>query len=532
MHAPKSALGLVLLATSSIYACGASDSATTFGAEAPSGAADAGTGPSGNGGASAVDAGPPPEKEIESSFQAPVATGNFVWVANPASGRVAYIDAKTLEVKVAFAGNGPTQIAALPSTGAGSGDATVVLNALSHDATLLRAKDGVLERKTFAVGDDANKWSVSKDGRWAIAWSDASLVPGAAKSRGFQDLTVIDVTGALPPQILSVGYRPTAVGFDGAGKLAYAVTEDGVALLELSPGGGAAPRLVRNVPLGSDGPGAATARDVSVTPDLRFAFVRRTGDAKVGVVPLDGVGAAVDVTLDGPVTDLDLAEDGSKAVAVVRETGKVFVLPVPAIATKPLEFASLPITGETVGSVSLAPAGDRALLYTTATPVERLSVLSLAPALSFRALRLYAPVAAVFPAPAAANAVVLHTTGSDGLGAFSLVPVADTLPAKIVQMNAPPFAVSVRDDLAIVAERNDTTRVYGAWIARFPSFRTEHFPLASAPLAVGVVPSAGRAFVSQMHPEGRITFFDLATGAARTLTGFELASRVVTGGTP
>jgi hypothetical protein len=35
-----------------------------------------------------------------------------------------------------------------------------------------------------------------------------------------------------------------------------------------------------------------------------------------------------------------------------------------------------------------------------------------------------------------------------------------------------------------------------------------------------------------MHPEGRITFFDLATGAARTLTGFELASRVVTGGTP
>src|SRR5262245_30173447 len=31
---------------------------------------------------------PPPEKEVESSFGAPVATGNYVWIANPTSGRV------------------------------------------------------------------------------------------------------------------------------------------------------------------------------------------------------------------------------------------------------------------------------------------------------------------------------------------------------------------------------------------------------------------------------------------------------------
>jgi len=35
----------------------------------------------------------PPEEELESNYSAPVATGNYVWIANPVSGRVAYIDA-------------------------------------------------------------------------------------------------------------------------------------------------------------------------------------------------------------------------------------------------------------------------------------------------------------------------------------------------------------------------------------------------------------------------------------------------------
>src|SRR5262249_12450056 len=43
---------------------------------------------------------PPPEHEDESHYTAPVSTGNYVWVANPDSGRVAYIDASTYEVKL------------------------------------------------------------------------------------------------------------------------------------------------------------------------------------------------------------------------------------------------------------------------------------------------------------------------------------------------------------------------------------------------------------------------------------------------
>src|SRR4029078_6111203 len=61
----------------------------------------------GGGGAGAARAPgePPPEKEVESDYEAPVATGHFVWIANPKSGRVAFVDATTLQVKTVQAGN-------------------------------------------------------------------------------------------------------------------------------------------------------------------------------------------------------------------------------------------------------------------------------------------------------------------------------------------------------------------------------------------------------------------------------------------
>jgi DNA-binding beta-propeller fold protein YncE len=52
-------------------------------------------------------------------------------------------------------------------------------------------------------------------------------------------------------------------------------------------------------------------------------------------------------------------------------------------------------------------------------------------------------------------------------------------------------------------------------------------PLGSPPSAVGIVPSAKQAFVAQRHPQGRMSFVALATGAVRTVTGFDLNSQIV-----
>jgi hypothetical protein len=51
--------------------------------------------------------------------------------------------------------------------------------------------------------------------------------------------------------------------------------------------------------------------------------------------------------------------------------------------------------------------------------------------------------------------------------------------------------------------------------------------LGSPPSSVGVVPVAGQAFVAQRHPQGRMSFIQLTTGAIRTVTGFDLNSQIV-----
>ena len=45
-----------------------------------------------------------------------MSTGHVVWIANPDSGRVAYVAGATLEVHTVDAGNAPTYIAAIPSS--------------------------------------------------------------------------------------------------------------------------------------------------------------------------------------------------------------------------------------------------------------------------------------------------------------------------------------------------------------------------------------------------------------------------------
>lgn len=473
---------------------------------------------------------PPPEKEVESDYEAPVATGRFVWVANPKSGRVAYIDATTFQVHTVEAGNAPTYVGGVPGP---NGDTTLVLNVLSEDATLLHAEGTAISSRTLKVAKQANALAFSPDGHFAIAWADSHKLPNAPRTQGFQDLTVLDLTTGAST-ILAVGYRPVAVGFARGQARAYAVTQDGVAVLDLT----GVPHVVKNVAI-SDTPNEDPgSRDVSVTPDGAIALIRRDGSPDITAVALD-TGTRTTITLPGPVTDLDLSDTGDRAVAVVRSTSQVAVLPIPAVLSAPSAFTTVTVTAETIGSVSLSAGGAKGLLYTNASETERVTILDLAQdPPPFRTVRLYSPVLAVFSAPDAAHAVVLHdkipaVAGTAAApGAFSIVPIANAFPAKIVATQAPPVAVAVTNDRAVVAERDDHANVFGAYLARMPQLMVDRYPLASPPIAVGVVAGAKRAFIAQQHPDGRLTFIDLESGVARTLTGFELSARVVDGSKP
>jgi hypothetical protein len=571
---------------------GAIDAPTLASNGASSGGSSSGT--SGGNGDFAEDAGGamlPPEMKSENNFRAPVATGNIVWSANPTSGRVAYIDATTFSVQTAAAGNGPTYLAALVDPKNPSDDVAIVLNVLSDDATLLRVHQGTLSTQTFASTEDANSWAISPLGRWAIAWTDATGVSNPAPTQGFQKIAVMDLTLSRSTT-LAVGFRPVQIAFAADDSHAFAVTEDGISVLDLTPSSG--PVVIRQDPLsaasppdagavpgdanvdgaaagdaqteagapgdagdagdagdGGIGDGAAMnppanptgAPDVSFTPDGAYALVRRDGLAAITVDSLTD-GMLTTIPLPNAPTDLTISPKGDFALAVLRDTATVAVLPIPGVLTDPASVTTISIAGETVGRAIVTNQGKTALLFTTVAAIDRLTVLTMQPP-SFRTIVLHAPVQAVFPTADGANAIVLHqvspTAGSMVKGAFSIVPIEKDLSALIESLPAAPTAVAISpmNDRAIISTRDDGSATYGLYMALMPSQDVRTYTLASPPISVGIAAGAGRGYVAQDYSEGRITFVDLSEGgvtdggegfAARTISGFELNARVVVGG--
>lgn len=526
-----------IVALPAIAGCGGADD--SLAAAAPSsgngsgGSGFAGTGAqipnAGTGGSAGTGGVPPePEAELESTYEAPVATDRFVWAANPQTGRVALINAETFDVRLAEAGLTPSLVAAVPRADEGS-DAALVLNTGSHDATLLEINGaGELVRSMVDTHAGGNAIAVTPSGRFAVVWTNAAAVTGEPldPTDSAQDITVIDLTQEPEATQLSVGFRPSSVVFDEGETRAFVVTEPGLSVIELT----AAPRIAAHVELTAS-PADARARDVSVTPDGEFALVRLDGSTSLGVVTID-TGAREELELGEFVTDLDLSSDGRRAFAVAGN--ELVVIPVPVDGADPATFTRTQVTDVLIRSVALSPDATLALLYSNAAESPYLTVLSgsgdFADAVG-RSVDLKAPVEAVFAAPDARHAVALQATlpGSRKRGAFSLVTAQMDRAPKIVGTDAAPMAVAFSPDgaAAVIATRDLTQKLYGVYLVHLDNLEENFLSLSSPPLAAGMVPRAGRAFVAQAHPEGRITFLDLDDGSSRTLTGFELAAQIV-----
>ena len=140
-----------------------------------------------------------------------------------------------------------------------------------------------------------------------------------------------------------------------------------------------------------------------------------------------------------------------------------------------------------------------------------------------------APVTSALVAPGSEHAIVLGKTpaGSSKAGVFALVPAQMDRVVKVVGTDAPPVSVtfSTDGDHALLSVRDDAAKRYGAYVVELDNLAETFVPLKSPPSSIGVLRS-GKAFVAQLHPEGRITFVDLESGDANTLTGFELAAKV------
>jgi hypothetical protein len=402
-----------------------------------------------------------------------------------------------------------------------------------------------------------------------------TFVANPAPTDGYQSLAVMNLSTGAPSTILAVGFRPTQIAFTKDETHAFAVTEDGISVIDLSA---AQPVMVRQDPLlapltlavgdastpdaGSAADGAAAgdggtgdARDagltidagsptsptpdVSFTPDGAYALVRQDGVSAITIDAL-ATGTLTTVPLASAPTDLTIAPAGDFAIAVLRDTSTVVEIPLPGAVTNPSAVTSIPVPGQTIGRALVSADEKSVVLFTTVAPVDSLTVLTLGASPTARTVPMHAAVQAVFPTADGKYAVVLHQppAASNGVeGAFSIVPIAESLPAVIQSLPAPPIAVALSNDRAIVST-SDGQSTFGLYMILMPSLEVKPYTLASPPIAVGIAAGAGRGYVAQDYSEGRITFVDLSEGGvpdggqgftARTITGFELSAGIVVG---
>ncbi|MDO9019328.1 MAG: hypothetical protein Q7V43_20560 [Myxococcales bacterium] len=533
--------------------CGADSTASAPGG--PIFNVDAGSVPRFDAGA-AADAGLPPEIEEMRVFETPQAGSRFVYVANPRRDNVAVIDSRTLAINSVEAGDGPTYLVTVPERGGTPVDEALVINVNASTATLLRTTTAGTTTAQMPVVAGANAIAVAPNGHYAVVYLDTSRPNQGVPAGSFQEVAVLRLDpGMERGLLLSVGFRPINVQFSADGETGFVITEDGVSILRFASLTG--PALVPTVSFyddsiiaPSDGgvadagsvlPRDARAQDVSVTRDGRYAIARFADSPAMRVVDLMRRTVQT-IDLGTAITDLDVAPDGTFALAALRGESRVLRIPIPGGFTDPTLRRSIELPGEVVGSITMSPDGARALVYSTAAMTERATLLDLAGTTPPAVLRLRKTVRAVAFAPGGESALIVHgrsegsstepgidlETQIDRAYGYSLLNVAERFTRlQLTPAEVGPFALVPGGTHAFVLLRDDARRVSLAQRITLASLTIQDLALGSPPVSVGAVPATERAFIGQDHPEGRITFVDWNTGAQQSITGFELNSRIV-----
>jgi DNA-binding beta-propeller fold protein YncE len=488
------------------------------------------------------DAGVPAETELE--VGAPIGAQRYVYVAMTAQNKLARIDGETLAVASTAVGAAPREVATIPGS-----DGVVVLDSANGTAAVIRpvvtGGDGT---RVLATLPALNRIDIAPTGQFAVIWFDLAkaLRDNTGNAGSFQDVAVVALArGQEKAVALTVGFRPRAVAFDATGTRAYAITHDGVSVIDLVDATEHEPHLVPPIAV-ADPAIPPDDLEVQIVATGDYAAVRQAGHAGLRVVSLraDSAGQAWDIPLASVPTDIDLAPDGSRVYAVERDAQRLAIIDIPGDAIDPTGVQVVNFAPASAGSLALSADGSRALLYTNATLDPHITLVELGrPGFPHVTWALQKAVRSVGIGPDGATALVIAArapgdpataTSIDDFIAmsfgYSLLDLATGFAKlQLTPVDPGPFVYAPDGSTAYVAldggDAVTATRALQVVAARTGVVRS--LPLGSPPSAVGIVPSAKQAFVAQRHPQGRMSFIALTTGAVRTVTGFDLNSQIV-----
>jgi hypothetical protein len=502
----------------------------------------------------------PPEVERTLDLQLPQASEHYVYALNPSAGTVAVIDAQTQAIQTVKTGTRPTYLRTLPGT-----DSAIVLDVGSNKASVIRTRGDSSSKSDLAVGGGANAIAIAPDGKHAVVYFNSSYASAGNASGSYQDVSVLQLSadGSADRSIsMTVGFRPRDVFFSNDGLRTFVVTEDGVSVLDFAQVEQDGSGIARLVTFG----GSVDQKnlDVAISADGTLALARAENTSVLHLVELESGrvrtldlasayrpppapeddDAGTPAPLPVVVTDLDLLPGGQAAIAVLRNQSAVLRVPLPVAFDDASQVETIQVSGEIIGSVTVAPDGETALVYTTVANVERATLLSLGSDPAPRTLALRKAVLAVAFTPDSKTALITHTKlpgKSDERGlspddvidrsfGYSLLRVATgDVKLQVTRTALGPIAMVPDGSYLFILLRDDALAIREVQRVALASFLVDPIiPLENPPISIGTAPASGTVYVNLQHPDGRMTFIDWADpiGKLKTVTGFELNSRI------
>ena len=484
---------------------------------------------------------PPPEKEYD--FAPPISSQRYVYVAMTAQNELARIDGATLAVRSTKVGQAPKVVATIPGT-----DGAVVLDSINGTATIVRPIGDTDTTKVLPTLQRLNRLDIDPSGRYAVIWFDLAkaIKEGSTFTVGsFQDVTVLRLGQGNEKAVnLTVGFRPRDVQFDAAGNRAYVITQDGVSVIDLGYATDHTATIIPPIAV-ADPTISPDDLEVDVVSTGEWAAVRQVNSATLRIVNVgSSPGTTYSITLASPATDIDLAPNGSRLYAVERAAKKLAVVDVPGDAQNPTGIEIVDLSTASVGSLVLSADGKRGLMFTNATADERITLLKLdLPGYPQVTWPLKKSIRAVAISPVSDTALVLNakiagdpataTTFDDFVDksyGYTLLDLASGF-GKLQITPVDPGAFAYAPDgtkIYVALDGGDAvtaTRAIQVVTTQTGVVQTQ--TLGSPPSSVGILPGASQAFINQRHPLGRVSFIDLVSDAMRTVTGFDLNSKIV-----
>ncbi len=467
----------------------------------------------------------PPEEEDDFVSVAPSAADVFVFIANPNRDSVSKVHVLSRQITTMEVGDEPSQVAVTDDYAR-----AVVFNDGDDSVSVIDVDTD--EVSTVAVREDFNFLTLSPSGEHAVCFLNTALLDGTENFQGvlsYTEVSIVDLDGMVSHDF-SVGFNPRQVKFADDGDRAIIISDEFITTVDLTA---AVPEPVL-LDLDADPFDPPVAAEVEVEPGGEFAFIRYQTEDAIHVVDLD-TGELSWLGAGTNPTDMDLSPDGQQLMVVSRTSRELRIFEATDPSVEP-DLLDLPDT-ETLGSLSMAPVGDMALLYTTAELTDRVTLWDRATD-ELTVKRLEKPVDQVVMAPDGDSVLVIHSLADvpDESDIYS-----DEYVMTIITLGEDlyvPNAVLLEDPLVSVANFDDGHRAVFMMeenryvgVIDYDTRLVDDVLVPSLPVHVGVMPAGDDlpvpvAWVSQDHPLGRISFVDPEDLGIQTVTGFELNSGI------